>query len=251
MHVPITSIRSGVLDLEHEKVIPLATDHMGVACFKGQEHTTRASFIKELQPIIAMAVKLAKLTDTPLRVSREVMVQVNGFFEDTARGVSDETPLKLWSTKTPLRDYLKSGPSICLTDRLKQTGRMSSSSFDDSSISDFDSRPSSAAIADAVLAAHSRTAAHDTDVARSETISPRPAIRRSRSFMAPASPRIHITEPATDSYFEIPPEETTSDIPSDTISSEDHMHRESVTDAGKESTVEGSNTTKHGQPNVL
>ncbi|KAF7587154.1 hypothetical protein BBP40_007662 [Aspergillus hancockii] len=239
------------LHLEHEKVIPLATDHMGVACFKGQEHTTRASFIKELQPLVSMAVKLARLTDAPLRVSREVMVQINGFFEDTARGVSDETPLKLWSTKAPLRDYLKSGPSICLMDRLKQTGRMSTSSFDDSSISDFDSRPSSAAIADAALAAQNSPAAQDTGVAQPGAILPRPAIRRTHSFVAPASPRIHVTEPASDSYFEIPQEETTPDIPSDVVSSEDHPHRDSVTDAEKESTAEGSSPTKQGQANVL
>ncbi|GMF71502.1 unnamed protein product [Aspergillus oryzae] len=242
MHVPITSIRSGVLDLEHEKVIPLATDHVGVASFKGQELTTRISFIKELQPIVAMAVQLSKLPDAPLRVSREVMVQVNGFFEDTARGVSDETPLKLWSTKTPLREYLKEGPAICLTDRLKQTGRISSGSIDDSSISDFDSRPSSAAMADTSFAMRDGVVAEASAI-QSETVSSRPSIRRTRSFVAAASPRIHVTEAAADSYFNVPQEEATSDIQSDTVSSEDPGHRDSVADDRKETTAGSSSPT--------
>lgn len=251
MHVPITSIRSGILDLEHEKVIPLATDHLGVAFFKGQELTTRVSFIKELQPILAMAVQLSKLPDAPLRVSREVMVQVNGFFEDTARGVSDETPLKLWSTKTPLREYLKDGPSICLTARLKQTGRISSSSFDDSSISDFDSRPSSAAMADAAISAIHDVAAEDSRAIQPEANPPRPSIRRSRSFITTGSPRIHVTEAAADTYFEVPQEEAASDIPSDTISSEDPGHRDSVTEERKETNAGDSRPSSPEQTNVL
>ncbi|KAE8337501.1 hypothetical protein BDV24DRAFT_177478 [Aspergillus arachidicola] len=250
MHVPITSIRSGVLDLEHEKVIPLATDHVGVASFKGQELTTRISFIRELQPIVAMAVQLSKLPDAPLRVSREVMVQVNGFFEDTARGVSDETPLKLWSTKTPLREYLKEGPAICLTDRLKQTGRISSGSIDDSSISDFDSRPSSAAMADTSFAMRDGVVAEASAI-QSETVSSRPSIRRTRSFVAAASPRIHVTEAAADSYFDVPQEEATSDIQSDTVSSEDPGHRDSVADDRKETTAGISSPSNQGQPNVF
>lgn len=252
MHVPITSIRSGVLDLEHEKVIPLATDHVGVASFKGQELTTRISFIKELQPIIAMAVQLSKLPDAPLRVSREVMVQVNGFFENTARGVSDETPLKLWSTKTPLREYLKDGPAICLTDRLKQTGRISSGSIDDSSISDFDSRPSSAAMADTSFAIRDG-AVTEASAIQPETISSRPSLRRSRSFMSPASPRIHVTEAAADSYFDVTQEEeeATSDIQSDIASGEDQGHRDSVTDERKEIIAASPSPSNQGQPNVL
>ncbi|KAE8353501.1 hypothetical protein BDV28DRAFT_148002 [Aspergillus coremiiformis] len=247
MHVPITSIRSGVLDLEHEKVIPLGTDHMGVACFKGQELTTRISFIKEIQQAVTMAIQLSKLTDAPLRVSREVMVQVSGFFEDTARGVSDETPLKLWSTKTPLREYLTDGPSICLVDRLKQSGRMSYSSFDDSSISDFDSRPSSAALADAAFAIRDGIPAFTI---QPEATSPRPFIRKSYSYVAPASPRIHVTEAATDSFFDIQQDEPTLDIPSDGVSSENPGHRDSVTDEN-ERPAGNSRPSSLGQGNVL
>ncbi|BCS02623.1 uncharacterized protein AKAW2_60887S [Aspergillus luchuensis] len=144
MHVPITSIRSGILGFEHEKETPLATDHVGTASFKGQELTTRISFIDELHESVTVAIHLSKLTDAPLEVDTEVLVQVNGFFEDTARGISDETPLKLWSTKASLREYLANGPSSCLNIRLQKTAGIPASIYDDSSLSSFDSRPTSA-----------------------------------------------------------------------------------------------------------
>ncbi|PYH96071.1 hypothetical protein BO71DRAFT_472742 [Aspergillus ellipticus CBS 707.79] len=161
MHVPITSIRSGILDFEHEKEIPLATDHVGTASFRGQELTTR------------------------------VVVHVNGFFEDTARGISDETPLKLWSTKTTLKEYLTNGPSHCLKDRLKKTAGIPINIYDDSSISSFDSRPTSA---------HVRPSLDGID-ASPATNPRRPSLKQSRSFLGQTSPRIHISEPASEEYF--------------------------------------------------
>ncbi|KAI9038646.1 uncharacterized protein KD926_010590 [Aspergillus affinis] len=201
MNVPITSIRSGLLDFEHEKEIPLATDHVGTACFKGQEATTRLSFIKELEASTSVARQLSLMADTPLHVEDETLIQVNGFFEDTARGVSDETPLKLWSTKTRLSDYLKDGPSICLEDRLTSTARIPSGSFDDSSVSSFDSRPSSA-MAGPDYSSYDELDSEDITAAHTKSIPSRPTMKRSRSYLAQSSPRIHVSEPAVESYFD-------------------------------------------------
>ncbi|EAW18527.1 uncharacterized protein NFIA_084790 [Aspergillus fischeri NRRL 181] len=197
VHVPITSIRSGLLGLEHEKEIPLATDHVGAAYFKGQEKSTRMSFIKELQSSVSMAVRLSALVDEPLHVKKEVMVQVNGFFEDPVLGVSEETPLKLWSTKVTLHDYLSRGPSECLRDRLSKTSKMPPGSLDDSSVSSFDSRRSSI---------HSESEPDEpvnVTSEKAEQIQPSPSLKKSRSFMPMASPRIHISEPSTESYLEL------------------------------------------------
>ncbi|KAI2893518.1 hypothetical protein CBS13152_4507 [Aspergillus niger] len=206
MHVPITSIRSGILGFEHEKETPLATDHVGTAAFKGQELTTRISFIDELHESVTVAIHLSKLTDAPLDVDLEVMVQVNGFFEDTARGISDETPLTLWSTKASLREYLANGPSSCLNLRLQRTAGIPASIYDDSSISSFDSRPTSAQVRasmDGIL--HPRDASV-TDANRPENVPQRPSIKKSRSFLGHISPQIHITEPAVHDYFDVQPE---------------------------------------------
>jgi hypothetical protein len=196
VHVPITSIRSGLLGLEHEKEIPLATDHVGTAYFKGQEKTTRTSFIKELQASVTKAVQLSAFADAPLHVEKEVMIQVNGFFEDTALGVSEETPLKLWSTKVTLHDYLSRGPSECLRDRLSKTTKLPPGSLDDSSVSSFDSRRSSI---------HSDSEPDEPlngTSEKPESIQSRPSIKKSRSFLPLASPRIHVSEPSTESYLE-------------------------------------------------
>ncbi|EAU30042.1 conserved hypothetical protein [Aspergillus terreus NIH2624] len=225
MHVPITSIRSGLLDLEHEKEVPLATDHVGTATFKGQEQTTRLSFIKELQSSVAMAVQLSTITASPLHVGRETMVQVNGFFEDTARGVSDETPLKLWSTKTPLREYLKHGPSLCLSERLKRTGAIPPGSLDESSVSSFSSPRSSAANEELPFELENQFPRREIEHRKSDSAATRPALKHSRSFMAPTSPpspRIHVTEPAAEGYFEIPNDEDQTSVPSPRASNEDH-----------------------------
>ncbi|KAF7117440.1 hypothetical protein CNMCM5793_006385 [Aspergillus hiratsukae] len=206
VHVPITSIRSGLLGLEHEKEIPLATDHVGTAYFKGQEKTTRTSFIKELQSSVSMAVKLSAFADAPLHVEKEVMIQVNGFFEDTALGVSEETPLKLWSTKVTLHDYLSRGPSECLRDRLRKTSKMPPGSLDDSSVSSFESRRSSI---------HSDSEPDEpvnVTSGKTESIQSRPSIKKSRSFLPLASPRIHVSEPSTESYLELGDEHISYDL---------------------------------------
>ncbi|PWY93166.1 hypothetical protein BO94DRAFT_616050 [Aspergillus sclerotioniger CBS 115572] len=206
MHVPITSIRSGILDLEHEKELPLAADHVGTACFKGQELTTRTSFINELQASVSMAIDLSRMADAPLDVDLEVMVQVNGFFEDTARGISDETPLKLWSTKASLKEYLTSGPSSCLSNRLKKTAGIPSSIYDDSSISSFDSRPTSAQVRSSMDGIINPTASHATEPTKHKTIPQRPSLKENRRFLGQSSPRIHITEPASQGYFDVQPD---------------------------------------------
>lgn len=193
IQVPITSIRSGLLDLEHEKEIPLATDHMGTAHFKGQESTTRRSFMKELRLAVSKAVQLSNSPYHQLDVDHQVKVQVNGFFEDTARGVSDETPLKLWSTTVSLHDYLQRGPAACLEDRLRRVP----SSLDDSSLSSLDGRPSSSigSIGES-LHGDGRRDSHDHSRGRRPTHLPvRPPLSRSRSALGQDLPRILVTEP--------------------------------------------------------
>jgi hypothetical protein len=197
-HVPITSIRSGLLDIEHENEVPMSTNHAGTAMFHGQD-SARETFLNELNEAVTVAVEISRHEDTPLGIEKKVMVQINGFFEDTALGVSDESPLKLWSTKVSLEDYLSRGSSACLRERL---GRVQPSGLDDSSISSFDS-PRSSYIAQA-----SDSADHHEH--HQETRPLRPPLPYSQSFedVAHPSPRIHITEAAMDGYFENPPAES-------------------------------------------
>lgn len=202
-HAPITSIRSGLLSIEHENEIPMATDHVGTASFQGQE-SARDNFLVELADLAHAAGELSGHPDTQLNVEQEVIVQINGFFEDTALGVSDETPLKLWSTRVSLEEYLSRGPGACLRERLK---RVQPGGFDDSSISSFDSRHSFPRL----VSGQEHTDDHGNQKTQRESHEyqesrpSRPPIRQSRSFIAPEhqlSPTIHITEAALDGYFD-------------------------------------------------
>ena len=201
-HAPITSIRSGLLAIEHENEIPIATDHVGTARFQGQS-STKDAFLDELSEAVNTAVELSSLVDNPLEVEKNVIVQINGFFEDTALGVSDETPLKLWSTHVSLAEYLQYGPSACLRERL---GQVQPDGLDDSSLSSFDSHSFPHVVprtgnhhASSDGDEHGKPP-HDTDTRPS-----RPIVR-SRSYMEQThqSPTIHITEATTGGFFESP-----------------------------------------------
>ncbi|KAJ5240233.1 hypothetical protein N7468_004852 [Penicillium chermesinum] len=171
-HAPITSIKSGLLDIEHENEVPMATDHVGTASFQGQE-SFRNNFLQDLTASALKAVELSERTDTYLNVDQEVIIQINGFFEDTALGVSDESPLKLWSTRVTLDKYLGSGPKACLKERLK------------------------------------RHQHHDFDYEKDPRLS-RPSLRENPNFTVngPHSPQIHVTEAARDDYFARPSSES-------------------------------------------
>ncbi|KAJ5503664.1 Mitochondrial substrate/solute carrier [Penicillium fimorum] len=207
-HVPITSIRSGLLGIENEKELPMATDHTGTATFHGQE-STRDRFLNELSDAVETAVEISKREDTPLGVEQQVMVQINGFFEDTALGVSDESPLKLWSTKVSLEDYLSRGPSACLRERL---GRVQPSGLDDSSISSYDS-PHSSYIApgsDTHGHHHDHYHGHHHDHHDEKPGPLRPPLPYRRSFDDPSgpSPQIHITKADMENYPDDVPSES-------------------------------------------
>lgn len=195
-HAPITSIRSGLLGIEHENEVPVGTDHIGTASFQDQD-SARDNFLVDLADLVNASVELSGHMDTPLNVEQEVTVQINGFFEDTALGVSDETPLKLWSTRVPLEEYLARGPGACLRDRLR---RVQPGGFDDSSISSFDSLRSFPH----VIPGQGSQDQGDNHEPNHESRPSRPPMRQSRSFIAPEhqlSPTIHITEAALDGFF--------------------------------------------------
>jgi len=200
-HAPITSIRSGLLGIEHEIEFPMATDHAGTACFQGQ-YSTLEKFLAELKQSVTDAVKLSAHMDIPVNVESEVIVQVNGFFEDTALGVSDETPLKLWTTRVSLEDYLAKGPLACLRERLE---RIQPVGLDDSSVSSFDSPRHS--FPHVIPGPEGHEQGHYGDhheAVHAYAASPsRPILSRRQGLAEPAqhSPTIHITV-QHEEYFE-------------------------------------------------
>ena len=113
-HVPITSVASAIMDLEHESETPLASDHVGCATFEGDEEAYDF-FVHELRSAVQEAVKLSKIKNCDVDLEAEVKVEVNGFFEDNTSTV------KLWTARPTFVDFLAEGPRAHLEARLKQS----------------------------------------------------------------------------------------------------------------------------------
>ena len=117
---PITSIKSAILELENEMEISLPTNHIGTAAFQGVTEDDLRAYLKTLKNEVDASVKLAKVTDFPLKVDTEVTVEINGFYEDTALGISSTSPLTLWSSRKSYPEFLRLGPKRCLEARLQE-----------------------------------------------------------------------------------------------------------------------------------
>ncbi|KAL8829774.1 MAG: hypothetical protein Q9191_001822 [Dirinaria sp. TL-2023a] len=113
-HVPIVSVASAIMELEHESEIPLSSDHVGCATFIGDTEA-QETFISELEVAARSAATLSKVKHYSIDLEEEVRVEVNGFFEDNTSSV------KLWTARPSLADFLKSSPKELLKDRLKQS----------------------------------------------------------------------------------------------------------------------------------
>ncbi|EPS29369.1 hypothetical protein PDE_04318 [Penicillium oxalicum 114-2] len=206
-HAPICSIRSGLLVIEHEIEIPVGTDHAGIACFEGQDQALE-TFMNDLKAAVETAVELSTRFDYHLHVEDEVAVQINGFFEDIALGVSDESPLKMWTAQVSLKEYLDSGPSACLRERLE---RFRPGTMDDSSLSSVGSRVIPREVVQrpihdesSIEGEHKGSHVDDEDDQKHNENQPvRPPLEHSQSdqsILDPHfhSPIIHITKASTD-----------------------------------------------------
>ena len=110
-HVPIASFASAIMDMEHESEIPLSSDHVGCATFKGDEEAQQ-TFMSELEVAVRSAASLSKVADYSMDLENKVKVEVNGFFEDETSSV------KLWTARPSLAEFLKHGRKVLLEGRL-------------------------------------------------------------------------------------------------------------------------------------
>lgn len=113
-HVPIVSVASAILDLEHEFESPLSSDHVGCATFEDDDDAQH-EFVTELKAAVSTAANLAKIENFDVDLEKDVQVEVNGFFEDSTSSV------KLWTDRPSLADLLKEGPNALLLARLRRS----------------------------------------------------------------------------------------------------------------------------------
>ena len=112
-HVCITSVGSAILELEQESETALSGDHMECATFQGEDDL-RTRFILELRRAVLRAEDLSKIDHNSIDLETDVKIEVSGFFEDATSSV------KLWTSRTPLKEYLKKGPRALLEARMRQ-----------------------------------------------------------------------------------------------------------------------------------
>lgn len=115
-HAPITSIKSALLNLRHEVVYPLLSDHANCASFGNNNKQIKESYLGELSDAIKKALELSTTKHTEMNLDDRVKVEINGFYKIS----TDEASMKVWSTTRSLRDFKRLGPTKLLEDRLSE-----------------------------------------------------------------------------------------------------------------------------------
>lgn len=118
---PLASIKSAILGMRQERIFPLQSDHANVASFGRHNTHTLRLFLRQLAGLINRADASVKDDESEgarwtLGLDQRVNVEIHGFFED---GV-DEPITRAWSTRLPLKEFLKKGPEVCLSERLNE-----------------------------------------------------------------------------------------------------------------------------------
>lgn len=118
---PVTSMRSAILGVRHEKVYALQGTHANCASFGTKNAQTLRLYLSDLGTAIQKAEELNRsTTHVPLRLEQRVMIEVHGFYES---GLVQESPsdtsIRLFSTKDhSLEAFWEEGPNGLLEKRL-------------------------------------------------------------------------------------------------------------------------------------
>ncbi|KAK2602934.1 hypothetical protein N8I77_009429 [Diaporthe amygdali] len=118
---PITSMRSAILGVRHEKVYALQSSHANCASFGMKNAQTLKLYLLDLGIAIQKAESLNQnTTHVPLRLEQRVMIEVHGFYETgLANEAPGDTSVRLFSTKDhSLEAFWEEGPDGLLEKRL-------------------------------------------------------------------------------------------------------------------------------------
>lgn len=118
---PVTSMRSAILGVRHEKVYALQSTHANCASFGMRNGQTLRLYLSDLGTAIQKAEELNQsTTHVPLRLEQRVMIEVHGFYESgLAQESPNDTSIRLFSTKDhSLEAFWEEGPDGLLEKRL-------------------------------------------------------------------------------------------------------------------------------------
>lgn len=122
---PIVSIRSAVLEIHHEVERPLIGNHADCAAFGSENDYAQLSYLEKLQRAVNDSLKLwekfLSRDHIELKLKEDVEIEVHGFYGAGEKlGLLDKLPIRLWSTKDRLKQFLLKGPAKCLQDYLQE-----------------------------------------------------------------------------------------------------------------------------------
>ncbi|KAK1759682.1 hypothetical protein QBC47DRAFT_372787 [Echria macrotheca] len=118
---PLVSIKSAYLELRHEDVFAIESDHAHLASFGPENVNTMRTFLEDFSAAILKAQKLSAYIHTPLKLKEHVKVEVIGFYEDPDADM--ESTIRLYATRYHLGEFLDKGPERCLAERLSRMSR--------------------------------------------------------------------------------------------------------------------------------
>ena len=122
---PLVSIKSALLELRHEDVFAVESDHAHLASFGPNNIGTMDTFLTDLTAAILKAHKLSAYIHTPLKLKDHVRVEVIGFYEDPDAEM--DSAIRLYATRYLLSEFLVKGPEKCLAERLTKGNKRQSS----------------------------------------------------------------------------------------------------------------------------
>jgi hypothetical protein len=119
---PITPLKSAILGIRQERILPLQSDHVNCASFCRNNVQTMKLFLRDLGSYILKVDQLSKRQHAQMNLEGKVGIEVYGFYEDQVAVTTAETltSIRAWSTRVPLSDYLAKGPLEVLNDRLNE-----------------------------------------------------------------------------------------------------------------------------------
>ena len=117
---PLTSIKSAILGMRQETILPLQSDHANIASFGRHNAHTMRLFLKQLSALIGRADEYSREDGNwSLDLEQKVNIEIHGFFEDAPDPLNPAI-IRAWSTRLPLREFLRKGPEECLAERLNE-----------------------------------------------------------------------------------------------------------------------------------
>jgi hypothetical protein len=117
---PIVSIKSAVLELHHEVERPLDGNHADCAAFGKANNYAQWSYLEKLEKAVQKSLELCTKDHIELDLKGLVEVEVHGFYEAGDKPSLDKAPIRLWTTKDRLKQFLIKGPAKCLDDFLHE-----------------------------------------------------------------------------------------------------------------------------------